>query len=70
MPDARWMSVVFYQRQQSAWPGGDERPPYGDIDAEPLPAEPLRERASLSSRLAVRLPSVMRTRNRAEGALR
>jgi hypothetical protein len=70
MPDPRWMSVVFYQRQQSAWPGGDERPPYGDVDAEPLPVEPRHDGISLSSRLAVRLRSVMRTRSRAEGALR
>ena len=66
MPDARWMLVVMSQRQQSGWQGGAERPPNADIDAEPLPAEPLRERAGLSSRLR----TVMRTLGRAEGGLR
>jgi hypothetical protein len=70
MPDARWMLVVMSQRQQSGWQGGAERPPYADIDAEPLPAEPLRERAGLSSRLTFRLRTFMRTLSRAEGALR
>lgn len=70
MPDPRWMSVVFYQRQQSAALGRDERPPYGDVDAEPLPAEPERERASVSSRLAIWLRSVIRTSHRTSGALR
>jgi hypothetical protein len=64
------MSVVIYQRQQSAGLGGAERPPYGDVDAEPLPAEPELERADLAGRLTVRLRSVMRTRSRTEGALR
>lgn len=70
MPDPRWMSVVVYQRQQSAWLGGVERPPYGDVDAEPLPTEPERERVSVASRLTLRLRSVMRTRSHPEGALR
>jgi hypothetical protein len=70
MPDPRWMSVVIYQRQQSVWPGGEERPPYGDVDAEPLPVQPRREGVSISSRLTVRLRTVMRTRSRTEGALR
>jgi hypothetical protein len=70
MPDPRWMSVVIYQRQQSAGLGGAERPPYGDVDAEPLPAEPEREHADLASRLTVRLRSVMRARSRTQGALR
>ena len=70
MPDPRWMSVVIYQRQQSGWSGGEERPPYGDVDAEPLPAEPARERVSIASRLTDGLRWAMRTRGRAEGALR
>jgi hypothetical protein len=70
MPDPRWMSVVIYQREQSARMGGEERPTYGDVDAEPLPVEPPREGISLSGGLVVRLRSVMRTRSRAEGALR
>jgi hypothetical protein len=70
MPDARWMSVVIYQRQQSGWTGGEEHLPYGDVDAEPLPAEPARERSSVASRLFVRLRAVMQPRGRAEGALR
>jgi hypothetical protein len=64
------MSVVISQRQQSAWPGGEDRPPYGDVDAEPLPVEPRRERASVSSRLTFRLRSVMQARSRTEGVLR
>ena len=70
MPDPRWMSVVIYQRQQSAGLGGAERPLYGDVDVEPLPAEAELERADLAGRLTVRLRSVMRTRSRTEGALR
>ena len=70
MPDPRWMSVVIYQREQSARTGGEERPPYGHVDAEPLPVEPPREGISLSGGRVVRLRSVIRTRSRAEGALR
>jgi hypothetical protein len=64
------MSVVIHQRQQGAWLGGEERPPYGDVDAEPLPAKPERARASIAERLTVRLRSVLRTSRRTQGALR
>ena len=64
------MSVVIYQRQQGEWLGGEERPPYGDVDAEPLPAQPERARASVAERLSVRLRSVFRTSGRAQGAFR
>ena len=70
MPDPRWMSVVIQQRKQSAWLGGEERPAYGDVDAEPNPVEPSREGVSRSSRLTARLRSVLQTHSRAEGALR
>ena len=55
MPDARWMSLVIAQRQQGARLGGEQRPPYGDIDAEPLPFEPDDEGERLASRLTARL---------------
>jgi hypothetical protein len=70
MPDPRWMSVVIYQRQHGEWIGGEERPPYGDIDAEPLPAKPEQARASIAERLTVRLRSVVRAGERAQGAFR
>ena len=69
MPDARWMSVVIYQRQQGASLGDEERPSYGDVDAEPLPAEPADGRIAVRDRLAARLRSI-RLRSRPEGALR
>jgi len=70
MADSRWMSIVIEQRQQSAWLGGEEHSPFGDVDAEPLPAKPEPTRASIADRLAIRLRSVFRTGGRAQGAFR
>jgi len=70
MPDPRWMSVVIYQRQQGDRLGGGERPAYGDVDAEPLPAQPERARTSVAERLTVRLRSAFRTGGRPQGAFR
>ena len=70
MADPRWMSIVIHQRQQGVWLGGEDRPPYGDLDAEPLPAKPEPARASIAERLTLRLRSVFRPRGRAVGAFR
>ena len=70
MPDPRWMSVVIDQRQRGAWLGGEVRPTYGNVDADPLPAKPEPARTSVAERLAVRLRSVFRTGRRAQGAFR
>jgi hypothetical protein len=64
------MSVVIYQRQQGAWMGDVEKPPYSDVDAEPLPAEPVRDGTGLAGRLITRLRSVLPIGEGAEGALR
>lgn len=60
MADPRWMSIVINQRQQGVWLRGDDRPGYGDVDAEPLPATPERARASIAERLTIRLRSAFR----------
>jgi hypothetical protein len=70
MPEPRWMSVVIYQRHQAGWTGGEERLPYGDLDAEPLPVEPERDTPGFARRLSARRRSVMRANRGAEGALR
>ena len=66
MAEPRWMSVVIYQRQQGAWLGGNEHLPYGDVDADPLPAKPEPARPSIADRLTIRL----RSGGRAQGAFR
>jgi len=64
------MSVVIYQRQQAGWMDREERLPYADVDAEPLPPEPDRAETSVGGRLSARLLSVIRTSRHAAGALR
>jgi len=64
------MSIVIYQRQQGVWGGGEARPPFGDVDAEPLPAMPERARSSVAERLTIRLRWIFRTGGRPQGAFR
>jgi len=70
MPDPRARYLVINRRQSGAWPGEIDKPLYGDVDAEPLPAQPDSEASSITGRLSDRLRSVIRTGGRAQGATR
>ena len=65
MPDPRAQWFVIDDRQDRWWLYRDDPEPlYSSMDAEPLPAEPGREKASHARRLAVRLRMVIRPRER------
>jgi hypothetical protein len=70
MPDPRARYLVINRRQSGAWPGEIDQPLYGDVDAEPLPAQPDGEGSGIASRLSDRLRSAIRIGDRAQGAAR
>ena len=65
MPDPRAQWFVVNDRQDRWWLyGADRKPLYSSIDAEPLPTESQREKASYPRRLAFRLLALIRPGDR------